>query len=254
MFGVQLLNMKKLLLLLLLPFTSLANPIDDKCPQFTPYGAPVLKLKSSVYLCKTNYAIQYDTGTKTAVYVLEHITKDAITGPAKRKDDFRPDPEIPVTGQSQLADYAGFPYDRGHLSPAGDNTQNDKIMSESFFLSNMVPQVPNNNRGIWKQLESNVRAYVRNFNDVYVVSGTIYDKGFTTIGLNKVGVPTRLFKVIVDTKTSKASAYIFPNQALPVADLEKFKVSIKEVEIATGINFNPKLPANATTLETNKSW
>jgi len=248
--------MKKLLLLLLLPFTSFANPIDDKCPQFTPYGAPVLNLKSSVYLCKTNYAIQYDTGTKTAVYVLEHITKAAITGPAKRKDDFRPDPAIPVVGQSHLADYAtaGNIYDRGHLSPAGDNTQNEKIMSESFFLSNMVPQVANNNRGIWKQLETKVRTYVTQFGDLYVVSGTIYDKGFTTIGLNKVGVPTRLFKVIVDTKTSKASAYIFPNQALPVADLEKFKVSIKEVEKATGINFNPKLPANATTLETNKSW
>ena len=246
--------MKKLLLLLLLPLTTLANPIDDKCPQFTPYGAPVLELKSSVYLCKTNYAIQYDTGTKTAVYVVEHVTKAAITGPAKRKDDFRPDPAIPVAGQSQLEDYAGFPYDRGHLVPAGDNTQNDLIMSESFFLSNMVPQVPNNNRGIWKQLESNVRDYVRNFNDVYVTSGTIYDKGFTTIGPNKVGVPTRLFKVIVDTKTLKASGYIFPNQPLPVQDLQKYKVSIKDVETATGINFNPKLPANATALETVKTW
>jgi len=246
--------MKKLLLLLLLPLTTLANPIDDKCPQFTPYGAPVLELKSSVYLCKTNYAIQYDTGTKTAVYVLEHVTKAAITGPAKRKDDFRPDPEIPVAGQSQLTDYVGFPYDRGHLSPAGDNTQNDLIMSESFFLSNMVPQVANNNRGIWKQLETKVRTYVTQFDDLYVVSGTIYDKGFTTIGPNKVGVPTRLFKVIIDTKTLKASAYIFPNQPLPVQDLEKFKVSIKDVETATGINFNPKLPANATALESVKTW
>jgi endonuclease G len=118
----------------------------------------------------------------------------------------------------------------------------------------MVPQVANNNRGIWKQLETKVRTYVTQFDDLYVVSGTIYDKGFTTIGPNKVGVPTRLFKVIIDTKTLKASGYIFPNQALPVADLEKFKVSIKEVEKATGINFNPKLPANATALESVKTW
>ena len=127
-------------------------------------------------------------------------------------------------------------------------------MSESFFLSNMVPQVPNNNRGIWKQLETKVREYVTKFNDVYVASGTIYDKGYSTIGTNKVGVPTRLFKVIIDVKTLKASAYIFPNKALPVQDLEKFKVSIKDVEAATGINFNPKLPANATALETVKTW
>lgn len=238
----------------MLPLTTLANPIDDKCPQFTPYGAPDINLKSSVYLCKTNYAINYDTTTKTAVYVVEHVTKAAITGPAKRKDDFRPDPALPVAAQSQLTDYAGFPYDRGHLVPAGDNTQNDLIMSESFFLSNMVPQVPNNNRGIWKQLETKVRTYVTQFDDVYVASGTIYDKGYSTIGANKVGVPTRLFKVIIDIKALKASAYIFPNQPLPVQDLEKFRVSIKDVEVATGINFNPKIPANAIALETVKTW
>ena len=60
--------------------------------------------------------------------------------------------------------------------------------------------------------------------------------------------------MIIDTKTLKASGYIFPNQPLPVQDLEKFKVTIKDVETATGINFNPKLPANATALETVKSW
>ena len=250
--------MKKIIFLsILLAFSNaFANPIDDKCPQFTPYGAPAINLKTSVYLCKTNYAINYDTTTKTAVYVVEHVTKAAITGPAKRKDDFRPDPALPKEAQSQLADYAtaGNIYDRGHLVPAGDNTQNDLIMSESFFLSNMVPQVANNNRGIWKQLETKVRTYVSQFDDVYVASGTIYDKGYTSIGPNKVGVPTRLFKVIIDVKTLKASAYIFPNKALPVQDLEKFKVSIKDVEVATGINFNPKLPANATALETVKTW
>ena len=114
--------------------------------------------------------------------------------------------------------------------------------------------VANNNRGIWKQLETKVRDYVSKFDDVYVTSGTIYDKGYTSIGPNKVGVPTRLFKVIIDVKTLKASAYIFPNKALPVQDLEKFRVSIKDVEVATGINFNPKLPANATALETVKTW
>jgi endonuclease G len=139
------------------------------------------------------------------------------------------------------------------MSPAGDNTQNEKIMSESFLLSNMVPQIANNNRGIWKQLETKVRTYVASTNDLYVASGPIYDAGYKTIGPNKVGVPTRLYKIVIDTKNNKASAYIFPNTALPVADMEKFKVTIVDVEKATGINFNPKLPANSG-VETKKDW
>lgn len=234
--------------------TALANPIDDDCPQFAPYGAPISpQVEADVqYLCKLNYALQYSNNTKTATYVLEHVTKESITGTAKRKDDFRADPSIPKQYQSLLSDYAGQPYDRGHLSPAGDNTQNAAVMSESFFLSNMVPQNQNNNRGIWKQLETKVRDYVLKTGDVYVVSGPIYDKAFKTIGSNKVGVPTRLYKVIIDVKNKKASAYIFPNTALPVQDLPKYQVSISEVEIATGINFNPKL--DDTSIEKLKNW
>ena len=248
--------MKNILFLLLMPLMASANPIDDKCPQFTPYGAPIVQSTSEIYLCKTNYAIGYNATTKTATYVVEHVTKEAITGPAKRKDDFRPDPALPKNAQSQLTDYssAGNIYDRGHLVPAGDNTQNDLIMSESFFLSNMVPQIANNNRGIWKQLETKVRTYVTSTGDVYVASGTIYDQGYTSIGTNKVGVPTRLFKVILDTKNQKASAYIFPNKALPVQDLEKYRVSILEVEKATGINFNPKIPSNLSAIEALLNW
>jgi len=232
--------MKRLLVLLLLPFAVLANPIDDQCPQFVLRGAPVSQIPNTLYLCKQNYAINYRTDTKTAEYVVEHPTKEAVTGSFKRKDDFRPDPTIPAQFQSQLADYAGQPYDRGHLVPAGDSTQTALIMSESFFLSNMVPQVPNNNRGIWKQLETAVRNLVAEGKDLYVISGTIYNPGFLTIGANHVGVPTHLWKVIVD-KQGRGIAFLFPNAAIPVADLPKHAVSIAEIEKYTGINFMPQL-------------
>lgn len=248
--------MKKLFLLISILTLGIAsaNPIDDNCPQFVPkYGAPVSKLTQSQYLCKKNYAIHYRFDTRTAEYVVEHVTLEGVAGESKRENDFRPDPAIQKQYQSQLSDYAGHPYDRGHLAPAGDNTQSDEIMSESFFLSNMVPQVPNNNRGIWKQLETKVRDYVVKIGSVFVVSGTIYEHNYKTIGENKVGVPTKLFKVIIDLDNNRASAYVFPNEALPVEDLEKHKVTIQEVEVLTGINFNPKLPTTQK-LEQQKDW
>lgn len=232
--------MKQFLLFLLVPFSVLANPIDDQCPQFVLRGAPVSQQPNTIYLCKQNYAMNYRTDTKTAEYVVEHITLESITGPAKRADDFRADPSIPVEFQSQLSDYAGHPFDRGHLASAADNTQNAQIMSESFFLSNMVPQNPNNNRGIWRQLEIIVRNLVKEGKDLYVVSGTIYNPGYHTIGAHHVGVPTHLWKVIVD-KQGKGVAFLFPNGPATVKDLPNYSTSIREIEKFTGINFMPQL-------------
>ena len=248
--------MKKIYTLLLITVSTVwSNPIDDKGSQLVYQGAPVSSIvKDQQYLIKKYYAIHYRYDTKTAEYVVEHVTKEAITGAAKRKDDFRPDPEVPVKYQSQLSDYAGNPYDRGHLVPGANNTQSDEAMSESFFLSNMVPQVPNHNRGIWKQLETLVRDWVIEGKDIYVVSGTIYGKEHKSIGDNKVGIPDYLWKIAVDKKSNKAIAFLFPNAPLPVADLPKYVVSIAEIEAKTGINFHPKLTtAQSKTIEGDKA-
>ena len=254
--------MKKLYIGLFLLITSLviANPIDEKASQFVYQGAPVSTItKGEQYLIKKNYAIHYRYDTKTAEYVVEHPTKEAVTGKSSRKDDFRPDTAVPVADQSQLDDYAGQPFDRGHLVPAGDNTQSADIMSESFFLTNMVPQVPNHNRGIWKQLETQVRNWVIEGKDVYVISGTTYAPGYKTIGKNKVGIPDYIWKVIIDAKTNTGIAFYFPNKALPVPDLPKYATTIADVEAKTGLNFDPKLsPAQQKALETAtpnlKNW
>ena len=240
-----------LIALWLFTATAWANPIDDKCPQHVLLGAPVSKIKQNTqYVCKINYAIHYRYDTKTAEYVAEHVTLEGTTGTFKRKDDFRPDPAIPQPHAATLKDYAGHPYDRGHLAPAGNNTQSEQVMSESFFLSNMVPQVPNHNRGIWKQLETFVREWVvYNGMDLYVITGTVYNKEFKTIGEGRVGVPDQLWKVIIDRKEGKAIAFIFPNTALPVEDLPKYATTVSAVEKITGINFMPKLPKEKAKIE-----
>ena len=233
-----------IILYILATLSLLSNPIDDKASQLVYQGAPVSKIvKNEQYLVKKNYAIHYRYDTKTAEYVVEHVTKECITGPSKREDDFRPDLEVPTAHQSQLADYAGNPYDRGHLVPAGNCTQNDDVMSESFFLTNMIPQVPNNNRGIWKQVETYVRNWALEGKDIYVISGTIYNKDHKTIGANKVGVPDFVWKIVVDKTSNKAIAFLFPNTPLPVSDLPKYIVAVVDIEKLTHINFMPKLTA-----------
>ena len=215
--------------------------INQQCPQHTAYGAPVHQNRpGDQELCKTNYAVIHSCQFKNPIAVMEHITPAAISGPAQRRDDFREDPAVSAQCRSRLQDYAGNPYDRGHMSAAAGNTQNDQIMSESFFLSNMVPQVPNNNRGIWRILEMQIRdQVVQSGQSLHVISGAIFAQGHITIGAG-VAVPTHLYKVIINRQTGDITAYLLPNSALPVADLPKYKTTLQSVEQATGMRFPVK--------------
>lgn len=251
--------MKKLLLaLLFFPTLVFANPINDKCPQHVHWGAPefVVKVENIQYLCRTGYAVAYSNSHKNPLYVAEHVSKDRI-GDEPRTEDFRIDPEVKPEYQATLQDYTGSGYDRGHMSPAANNGANKQAMSESFLLSNMVPQNPGNNRGIWKQLEVYVRDWVVKGSDLYVIQGAIFDEGHKNIGKN-LAVPTRLFKVIVDPTNKRMIAFIFPNEKLEVKDLPKYAVSIQKVEQETRIDFSPMIPGDLKILEINepdlKSW
>jgi DNA/RNA endonuclease G (NUC1) len=111
-------------------------------------------------------------------------------------------------------------------------------MSESFFLSNMVAQVANNNRGIWKQLETWERQWATApGTDFYIISGGIYDPGHPVTG-NGLGIPTRLYKIIIEKNSRNVQAYLMPNAPLPVADLPKYQTNMATIEQATGMRFN----------------
>ena len=148
--------MRKLVLALLLASSSAWAGIAQQCPQFTAGTVAYTAQAGDQEICHKNYAVIHRCEVKAPVAVFEHLTVTTMTGPAKRKDDFRPDPLVTPNCSASLADYAtvGKTHDRGHMAPAGNNNSNPEIMSESFFLSNMVAQVANNNRGIWKQAET----------------------------------------------------------------------------------------------------
>lgn len=245
--------MKKLLLALVL-FTpsAFANGIDDKCPQHTIWGAPVAKQTDVLYLCRSGYAVDYSTSLKTPVYVVEHVTKDHLAGSEARKNDFREDQEIPAAQRSTLAEWAGSGYDRGHVAPAADFTYDAKVMSESFLLSNMMAQDPGNNRGIWKYTEEMQRAAALKLGEVYVISGTIFAAG-NNKKMGTVGVPNAMYKIIIDPKGKKYIAFRFDNVKLEVKNLEKYVVTIADLEKETGINFDPKLSADLKAFESTKA-
>jgi endonuclease G len=235
---------------LMLPAAALANPIDDNCPDFVLYGAPVSHIEDGQYLCRLAYGVHYSFETKTAEYVVEHITKQHLAGKAKRKNNFHEDPEVAPEHRSTLKDFkqGSKTYDRGHMAPAEDFKFSVKAMSESFLLSNMVPQVSGNNRGIWSNLEQRAAKLTRQLGETYVISGPIYDST-ASIG-NGVRVPQRLFKIVVDPKSNHYAAFILPNVKLMANTLAKYATSIKAVEDATGLQLFPYGPIDKASVGT----
>ena len=88
----------------------------------------------------TFYTLSYSEPHEQAEWVFYELTPALVNGSTPRKDDFRPDPLVSTTS-AQLSDYRGSGFDRGHLCPAGDMKINHTAMSETFFMSNMSPQV-----------------------------------------------------------------------------------------------------------------
>src|SRR6056297_3514043 len=173
-----------------------------------------------------HYTLSYDEQHEQAEWVAYELTASEVNGSYDRTDNFRRDPNV-ETGSPSLADFKGSGYDRGHLAPAADMSFSHTAMSESFYLSNMSPQEASFNRGIWRQLESQVRDWASENGSVYVVTGGILDGNYQDIGYNDVTVPTHYYKIVLDYdgNDSKAIAFILPNKK-GTKSLEEYAVSI----------------------------
>ncbi len=189
------------------------------------------------------YTLRYSEAHEQAIWVAYKLSADSLKQEKfARKDNFRKDPRV-RTGSAELSDYKGTGYDRGHLAPAADFSYDEFALSQTFYMSNMSPQVASFNRGIWKKLEEKVRDWSMENSEIYVVTGPILNKEFTTIGSNEVSVPEQYYKIILDVHKPeiKAIAFLLKNEKSS-ASLETFVVSIDQIEDLSGLDFFPTMP------------
>ncbi|MBJ6800883.1 DNA/RNA non-specific endonuclease [Geomonas propionica] len=229
-----------IVLFLVTATSAFGGPVEE-CREFAAYGVPG---QSGDLLCRKGFLLSHDAQRKTPLWVVERMTRERLLVKLKRSNNFRPDLDLLKGERAELSDYRGSGYDRGHMAPAADMAWDEQAMSESFFLSNMVPQAGEGmNRGIWAELEGKVRAWVEKRGELFIYSGPIYPKGAVkTIGRNHVAVPSALYKVILDPARREALALIMPNQPLESDDMPKYLVPVREVERQTGLDFFSILP------------
>lgn len=142
--------------------------------QIMKYGFPGLDNVRSF----ENYIISYDKRNRTAHWVFEHLTKDRLMSNKdidRSKSEFQCDESIHPYFRSTNKDYKGSGYDRGHLAAAGNHKMHQKHLDQTFYLSNIAPQVGKGfNRDSWNRLEKYVRSLTRIYKDVYVCTGPLY--------------------------------------------------------------------------------
>ena len=213
------------------------------------YGLPQLENGEELIEHKA-YILVYSEKHEQAKWVAHIISKEIIDGNVSRTNDFRPDTMI-KTGSAVEKDYFlkykedgktvydGFGYDRGHLAPSADFKWSKSALSESYFYSNMSPQVDDFNRGGWAKLEGMLRKYVYENNvDLFVVTGPVLSEDLPVIerSVDKVSIPNYYYKIAYDKENNRAIAFLMPNQNLDYP-VEYYAVSIDSVEALTNIDF-----------------
>ncbi len=194
----------------------------------------------------TYYALTYNAEYNLATWAAYSLTEEKTRPFVKSKYTYMTDTLV-STGTADYDDYRGSGYDRGHLVPARDMLFNETASYEVNYMSNITPQAPAFNRGIWRSLEQNVREWAQKYDSVMVVCGPLLEKGLPRIGReNKVTVPNKYFKtILIHNDTISASiGFVIPNYQNKnnfSDDLYDYAVTVDELEKMTDLDFWPML-------------
>jgi endonuclease G len=197
---------------------------------------------------------------KIPLWVAEHCTEDELNGSLPRTNPFAPDPKLARGERSELSDYRGSGFDRGHMAPNGNQKVDNQLRIETFYLSNIVPQVGKKfNQSVWADLEDTVRKWSKKRHEVWIITGSlVYDPkeenpatadglvDVTLIGDNEVTVPTHLFKIVVAKNGNQweSLAFVFENRNYPQNEpFDKHLQSINWIQERSGFDFLPDVKA-----------
>lgn len=218
------------------------------CPQFFAGNTPPALLSETqkigtVLLCNDGYAVLVSEPTKSPLWSAENLTEENVTLARKtqRNGSFQPDDRLPRTMQALLSDYRSSGYDRGHMTPSGDEPDTTS-QNQSFLLSNIVPQTAELNRGAWEGVESAVRGWAEQEGEIFVVTGPGYDPDHfqKTIGTNRIPVPAVTWKAVYDPAGNGTGAYVCLNTSHPTCKI----TSVAMLTQLVNIDPFPSLPAS----------
>lgn len=197
-------------------------------------------------ISRDQYVLSYNRDGGIPNWVSWHLST-ADMGSTDRSS-FQPDPDLPQGWyRVRPSDYTNSGYDRGHMAPSADRTLSTEDNLPLFFMSNIVPQAPDNNQGPWVQLEEYCRDLARGGNELYIISGVRGSQG--TLSQGRIRIPSQVWKVIVVlaegdddlvriNNRTKVIAVDMPNrQGIRADDWRSYLTSVDQIEERTGYDF-----------------
>jgi endonuclease G len=233
----------------------------DHIAMGNPSGATAVITNENNYLMeKVQFKLSYNRSRATANWVSWHLDPTWI-GTATRQDDFRADTTLPAGWyQAGSTSYSGSGFDRGHNCPSADRTASVADNSETFLMTNMIPQAPVNNQQTWANLEAYGRTLVSQGNEVYIIMGC-YGVGGTgsagsanTINNGNITVPSNIWKVLVVltqgtndvgrvTTSTRVIAVNTPN-INTTGTWGTYRTTVDAIEAATGYDILSNVPTS----------
>ncbi|HEY9616799.1 MAG TPA: DNA/RNA non-specific endonuclease [Microcoleaceae cyanobacterium] len=201
---------------------------------------------------KPQYALSYNSQKGIPNWVSWQLNRDWL-GTVPRRNDFRPDFTLPEDWYRVTpADYINTGFDRGHMTPSADRTATPIDNSSTFLMTNIMPQTPDNNQGPWEELESYCRELAKQGKELYIVAGGYGQKKL--IAGDRIEVPAHTWKIVVVLDrpgqgvdaimdATRVIAIDIPNkQGIRERNWRSFRVSVDQLEAATGYDFLSKVP------------
>jgi endonuclease G len=185
--------------------------------------------------------LSYSEKHEQAEWVAYELKKNYVGSNNFKRPYFIEDPKV-KTGSADWRNYKKSGYDKGHLCPAGDMEFAINAYNDTFFTSNISPQLHDFNAGIWNRLEQKTRYWATKYDGIYVITGGILQPSLQTIGKEKVSVPNYFYKILLDNSNGKYRmiGFFVPSKKSD-KPLYDFVVSVDSLEKMTGIDFFPKL-------------
>lgn len=214
-----------------------------------PFGTPSpLSGEDDLLVVHQSHTLSYNNDRGTPNWVA-WWTKASNLGERRERPLFEPDRSLPNGfTRIQYYDYSGSGYDRGHMVPAADRFADERLMNETFLMTNIVPQTGDLNQYPWNDFEGYARGQARQRFDVYQIAGVYGDKGRLR---GKVTVPTNCWKVIAMiepgtqtiTERTRVVAVDMPNvDGIANEKWEKYKTTVRAIEQKTGLDLFSSLP------------
>lgn len=213
------------------------------------------------------FSIEYDYGLFHAVWVAYRFDSTTRQRNVTRSADaFKDDPLLPMEYRIGSASFReDGDYDRGHLCASADRLYSEEANRQTFYMSNMSPQIASFNQRYWKLLEEQVQEWGRSealSDTLYVCKGAKLS-GESVLGYVRKGlmpIPSHYYMALLAVKdgTYHSLAFLVEHKAYQGATreevIERHHLSVRELERATGINFFAALPESvAETVETEDS-